>query len=684
MQIGTCRYCGTQQTIPSEDDDRILNLYASANAARMRGEYDQASAVYSTIIAYPGTHADAHWGKLLCTYGITYVDDMNANDKVPTLNRLSYDSVLNDQDYLAALDEADILSREYYEKEGNRLESIREGAVEISSNERPYDVFISYKEKDDLTGGRTPDSIIGQRVYEALIARGYRVFYSRETLKSVMGEKYEPYIFNALRTARVMLLIGTRKQYVEAPWVRNEWSRYLTIMKGDPSRKLIPCYQTMDPGELPNELKMLQAVNMEPIDAVHNLVVQLNRIAPPNATSGVGVSAAMGSSNDDSKAMPGVSAGVNQLVQRGDLALADANWQKAKGFFDRALDIDPKFSGAYLGEFLATQEKASLEELHGKFRNELKTAEAHEETLHLTQDSAWITALRSKYSDLWKLSDDEVDGICSKDRTCRNRSKSLSAIKAKAENTFRTTSWRHAVQFADPTVASGLTSEEASIMNMIDREIEKDEDATNAIKDKMLAEARSPEEQAKIETVYETVARSYYVSEQTTTVTNSKVEALSGQVSKLNVGSKPSFKWPGFIMFVAGVLCIVQIVYLCNDYWVNPLQLFQAVISNPDGLSAAIGFAVFFVAALLICVFLWRFISYFIAKGKWSKKTHLDSSLKKAKEKQTKVDQAANEAMELRKNIVAVDTDSEELDKLVLQLQTKTNEQMKLVPIPKK
>ena len=54
---------------------------------------------------------------------------------------------------------------------------------------------------------------------------------------------------------QIMLVLGTNPQYFSAVWVKNEWSRFLKIMKADRSKMLIPCYRDMDAYELPEELK---------------------------------------------------------------------------------------------------------------------------------------------------------------------------------------------------------------------------------------------------------------------------------------------------------------------------------------------------------------------------------------------------------------------------------------------
>lgn len=70
-----------------------------------------------------------------------------------------------------------------------------------------------------------------------------------------------------------------------------------------------------------------------------------------------------------------------RLLTRGKFALEDLEFQKAMGFFERALDVDPMCAEAYVGEFLALQKLSSLEEY---LRDRLaQTAHAQGELLPL-------------------------------------------------------------------------------------------------------------------------------------------------------------------------------------------------------------------------------------------------------------------------------------------------------------
>ena len=282
--FGTCDSCGSTMTFPMVSDEHKLNLYNRANHFRRQNEFDKAIAAYDKILDQDDTDAEAHWGAVLSRYGIEYVEDPVSHERIPTCHRVQAASILSDPDYLSALEYApDTVSRALYEQEARRIAEIQKGILAISSQEKPYDVFICYKETD-AEGRRTRDSALAQEIYYQLTNDGYKVFFSRITLEDKLGQEYEPYIFAALNSAKVMLVIGTKPEFFNAVWVKNEWSRYLALMKNDRSRLLIPCYRDMDPYDLPEELSALQSQDMSKIGFIQDITRGIKKVlAKPEA-----------------------------------------------------------------------------------------------------------------------------------------------------------------------------------------------------------------------------------------------------------------------------------------------------------------------------------------------------------------------------------------------------------------
>lgn len=343
---GTCEYCGSTSTIPQAEDENKLNRYNRANHFRRQCEFDKAVAAYEKILEQDDTDAEAHWGAVISRFGIEYVEDPATHQRIPTCHRVQVASILTDEDYLAAVENApDEESRRIYQEEAARIAEIQKGILAISANEKPYDVFICYKEMDE-NGQRTRDSQWAQDVYYGLTEQGLKVFFSRITLEEKLGQQYEPYIFAALNSAKVMVVIGSRPEYFNAVWVKNEWSRYLSLMKHDHKRLLIPCYRDMDPYDLPEELSMLQSQDMSKIGFMQDLLRGVQKVMqqPTSAPQVVRVETATVETN---------APGVTSLLKRAALFLEDGDTASAREYYDRVLDIDPECAEAYMGKVCA-------------------------------------------------------------------------------------------------------------------------------------------------------------------------------------------------------------------------------------------------------------------------------------------------------------------------------------------
>ena len=275
--ICECPFCGVTQTIPNVDEEKTLQLYNRATFLLKSCEYDKASSIYEKIIADQGEQAEAYWGLCLCKYGIEYVNDPKTGKKIPTCHRTLTNSILKDSDYLKALELADVIAKKLYKEEAEYIDTVQKKILEISKSEEPYDIFICYKESDKA-GKRTPDSVLAEEIYDAFTEKAYRVFFSKISLEDKIGQEYEPFIFAALTSAKVMLAIGTKEEYFNAPWVKNEWSRFLKLCNKGEKKYLIPCYKDISPYEMPEEFVNLQAQDLGKLGYLQDLTKGIDKL----------------------------------------------------------------------------------------------------------------------------------------------------------------------------------------------------------------------------------------------------------------------------------------------------------------------------------------------------------------------------------------------------------------------
>ncbi len=343
--VGVCDSCGTKQTLPRLDDDKRANLYDRANHFRRNNEFDKAAGIYEQILNEDNTDAEAYWSLVLCRYGIEYVEDPQTHKRVPTVNRAQFTSIYMDEDYKSALQYADGYQKTIYEEEAKAIDDIQKGILEISAKEEPFDVFICYKETD-ANGRRTQDSVLANDLYHQLTEEGFKVFFARITLEDKLGSAYEPYIFAALNSAKVMVAIGTKPEYFNAVWVKNEWSRYLALVKNSGGKKmLIPAYKDMDPYDLPEEFSHLQAQDMSKLGFMQDLIRGIKKIISADVPQAAAVK--------ETVIVGANSAATAPLLERVYLFLEDGKWKDANIYCEKVLDIDPKNAEAYLGKLLA-------------------------------------------------------------------------------------------------------------------------------------------------------------------------------------------------------------------------------------------------------------------------------------------------------------------------------------------
>lgn len=338
-----CEYCGTQQTLPKTTDENIQNLFNRANLLRQKNEFDKAEALYEKILEADDKEAEAYWGVILCKFGIEYVEDPKTYKRIPTCHRTSYDSIVADEYYKKALEHADITQRSIYESEAKQIDEIQKGILAIATNEEPYDVFICYKETDE-NGKRTQDSVIANDIYYQLKQEGFKVFYAAITLEGKLGSAYEPIIFAALNSAKVMLVVGSKPEYFNAVWVKNEWSRFLKMIKNDRSKLLIPCYKGMDAYDLPEEFAHLQAQDMSKIGFINDVVRGIKKVIKKDEPKATVVKETVITSGNQP---------IEPLMKRARMFLEDTDWSSAKEYADKVLDIDPENAEAYLVKYLS-------------------------------------------------------------------------------------------------------------------------------------------------------------------------------------------------------------------------------------------------------------------------------------------------------------------------------------------
>lgn len=364
ITVCKCEKCGTSQTVPDIEDDKELKLFERAGRLRFNCDFDKAAGIYNTITDSYTEEAEGYWGLILCKYGIEYADNASGK-KVPVCHRISYDSVMDDEDFELVMENSDSESRAIFREEAKIIEENRKKYIQIAESEQPYDIYISYRAKDD-NGDKTAVSEIAGHLYNKLTSAGYSVFLSEAALKGKKQSDCEPYIYSALNSANVMLALGTSYDDYNDVWVKNEWNRYLEIAEKNKNKCLIPCYKDVDEYDIPKEFAGLKVCQLGNDDTFNNIMAEIANVVKPESVNQP--------APEPEKAEPAEEieleeieiiepVDINKLLDEGFSAISDKNWKEANKLFFQVLDEEPDNSKAYWGQLLVQQECTNAREM---------------------------------------------------------------------------------------------------------------------------------------------------------------------------------------------------------------------------------------------------------------------------------------------------------------------------------
>ena len=264
--IVCCKYCLSKFTKKQINSQMFVDLRL-ANIERNQANFDKAKSIYTSILNnYPNEDlTDVYWGLFLCEQRVLFEED-GKGEKFPSFFRMNQDICVEDsQAFGKALSYALKHNKEKLEvfnSLAEKIENTRKMYLDIQNKTEPFDVFICFKNSDE-NGAYTQDRELAMDIYNEF-SNEYNIFFSEKTLKNIKSNyrEYEPNIYYGLYTAKVMLLLCSKKEYLESKWLKNEWSRFTQINKqGENNKCIIPIFlDGFNPNDLPESLWHKQGI----------------------------------------------------------------------------------------------------------------------------------------------------------------------------------------------------------------------------------------------------------------------------------------------------------------------------------------------------------------------------------------------------------------------------------------
>ena len=269
-----CQYC--HKTFPLKESKTGLNdqLQSQINDAiikRNKFDFNEATIILEDLVStYPDV-AEIYFQLLLSDYGVSYVsEDSNITEK-PVISSVQKESIFSKEYYHkleSLLSELPATLKNYKERL-EEIEKLREDSIKTMKEIEPFDVFICYK-RTTGDSGLTWDSKTADKLYRKFNDWGLNVFYAEETLyHKYAGKAFEPVICSALLSAKLFVLVCAtpdHKEYLLAPWVKNEWARFKKRVENevDVKLRLLPVFDNgFTPEKLPRELEGIEGIKLD-------------------------------------------------------------------------------------------------------------------------------------------------------------------------------------------------------------------------------------------------------------------------------------------------------------------------------------------------------------------------------------------------------------------------------------
>lgn len=342
-RVCECTSCGRLQSVPLLDSVEKAELFKRAEQLRAEFRYDKAIELFEKMIRLSPTDADLYWALALCRFGVGFFEDGGI-----ALNRTQAHSFLTDNDYQQALRFANKKQREFMEQTAERVDEKRREIAELAATEK-YEVFLCCRENNQ-NGFVAEEVKHASELFRRLSDEKISVFYPRVTLEEKAGSEWEPYIFGALNSAKVMLIVGVNEDSFEDIWVRNAWSRFVS---GDMSGKaVIPLLYGAVAKELPEELSRFQAIDTSVLGFEQDLIFSIKSLL----------------SGKVSEEIPSEN---SPLVRRAYIYLEDGEWENAENICKRLEQTQP--ADAALVRLLIEYRLKSESELDGLFADIIRS-----------------------------------------------------------------------------------------------------------------------------------------------------------------------------------------------------------------------------------------------------------------------------------------------------------------------
>ncbi len=268
-----CPYCGSTYTVSKSSDD-VQSSIAFAEGLLDVCDFDKAYTAFQKAAGSNPYEPEAYFGMALAANKIQYLKDFRkSNGLQPICHEINGKKFSDDANYKKALSLATPEQLADYSQKAAEIDRIKSEFAALKAAGVDYDCFLCVK-VTDAEGKHTEDSHIAEKIYHSLKEAGYAPFYSEYDIHGQTGADYEARILYALFMSESMFLICTDESYLQTPWVKNEYTRFINMMSDEQKEResLTVVFKDKPIEKIPGLAGRIQGISMNSFDALQRIL----------------------------------------------------------------------------------------------------------------------------------------------------------------------------------------------------------------------------------------------------------------------------------------------------------------------------------------------------------------------------------------------------------------------------
>lgn len=380
-----CDSCFNRYTVPKKEaSPAALSFLRQGEHDLDTGRFDDAYKAYEKAKEYDDKEPEAYWGMALAEFKVQYLKDVVNSRLQPICHEFTNKVFVKNKNFQAALKHATDEQKSEYKKKAEDIDHIRAEFLKFKQQELNYDCFLCVKvsntDSEQVEKSKknwTSDARNAEEIYELLKRRGFAPFFSEREIRGRAGADYEAMILYALYTCETMLVVCNNDEYLQTPWVKNEFTRFKELVnnKEKESDSLTIVYEGSPIEKLPGFIGKIQGIDYGRSDASADIVEFVKNHTPfarakreeskrKNEKQTQEIFGKIEKQekfvqqleeqlkNVGSNTVAGASSTVKTLLVRANQEMEMENFEKATNFLEMVLERAPENSDAWWGLFL--------------------------------------------------------------------------------------------------------------------------------------------------------------------------------------------------------------------------------------------------------------------------------------------------------------------------------------------